>query len=183
NKRMTLSADIYKIDFNNKQVATPIQNATIYTNVGGATYQGFETEDTYYVGQGYSLYGNYSFNSAKVNTNNQWLPDAPEHTAAAGVIYNQGPVYASLLTKFVSSRYGDVGQTIPLGAYAVTNFATSYTIKHFASWAKDANIGFQINNMLNNQSIYALGTYDANNNAMYYTLPERSFQLTFSVSM
>ena len=182
-KRVTLSADLYKIDFNNKQVATPIQNATIYTNVGGATYQGFETEDTYYVGQGYSLYGNYSFNSAKVNSNNQWLPDAPEHTAAAGVIYNQGPVYASLLTKFVSSRYGDVGQTIPLGAYAVTNFATSYTIKHFADWAKDANIGFQINNLLNNQSIYALGTYDANNNAMYYTLPERSFQLTFSVSM
>ena len=183
NKRLTLSADIYRIDFNNLIVGSPVGNATVFNSVGGAEYKGVETEATYYVGQGFSLYGNYSFNIAKDNTLNLWLPNTPEKTGAAGVIYNQGPVYAALLTKFVSSRYGDIGQTIPLAAYSVTNLAASYKIKQFASWAKEARVGFELNNLFDNQSIYALSTYDANGNPMYYTVPGRSAQLTFSVSM
>ena len=81
------------------------------------------------------------------------------------------------------SRFGDTGETIPLAAYTVANFASSYTLKNVAGWAKQAKVGFQINNLFNKTDIYALGTYDANNNPMYFTLPERSYQLSLSVSM
>ncbi len=182
-KRLALSADIYKIDFKNKIVSSPSGNGTIFSNAGGATYKGVEGEGTYYVGQGFSLYGNYSLNNAKDNTNNQWLPNTPKTTAAAGVIYNQGPLYASVTAKHVGSRFGDTGETIPLAAYTVANFASSYTLKNVSSWAKEVKIGFQINNLLNKTDIYALGTYDANANPMYFTLPERSYQLSLSVSM
>ncbi|MES1999229.1 MAG: TonB-dependent receptor [Pseudomonadota bacterium] len=182
-QRLTLSADIYKIDFKNKIVSSPSGTGTIFTNAGGATYKGVEGEGTYYVGQGFSLYGNYSLNSAKDNTNDQWLPNTPKTTAAAGVIYNHGQLYASLTAKHVGSRFGDTGETIPLAAYTVANFASSYTLKNVAGWAKEAKVGFQINNLLNKTDIYALGTYDANGTPMYFTLPERSYQLSLSVSM
>ena len=182
-QRLALSADIYQIDFKNKIVSSPSGNGTIFKNAGGATYKGVEGEATYYVGQGFSLYGNYSLNSAKDNTNNQWLPNTPKTTAAAGVIYNHGQLYASLTAKHVGSRFGDTGETIPLAAYTVANFASSYTLKNVAGWAKEAKLGFQINNLLNKTDIYALGTYDANGNPMYFTLPERSYQLSLSVSM
>ena len=182
-KRLALSADIYQIDFKNKIVSSPSGSGTIFSNAGGATYKGVEGEGTYYVGQGFSLYGNYSLNNAKDKTNNQWLPNTPKTTAAAGVIYNQGPLYASVTAKHVGSRFGDTGETIPLAAYTVANFASSYTLKNVNSRAKDVKVGFQINNLLNKTDIYALGTYDANGSPMYFTLPERSYQLTLSVSM
>ena len=182
-QRLALSADIYDIDFKNKIVASPSGTSTIFTNAGGATYKGVEGEGTYYVGEGFSIYGNYSVNSAKDKTNNQWLPNTPKTTAAAGVIYNQGQVYASLMAKNVGARFGDVGQTIPLAAYTVANFASSYTLKNIGGWAKNVKVGFQLNNLFNKTDIYALGTYDASNNPMYFTLPGRSYQLTLSASM
>ena len=101
------------------------------------------------------------------------------------MIYNQGQLYASLTAKHVGSRFGDTGETIPLAAYTVANFASSYTLKNVAGWAKEAKVGFQINNLLNKTDIYALGTYDATTGTipMYFTLPERSYQLSLSVSM
>ncbi|MDE2432361.1 MAG: TonB-dependent receptor [Burkholderiales bacterium] len=181
--RLALSADIYRINFDNKIAASPSGTGTIFTNAGGVTYQGVEGEGTYYLGQGLSLYGNFSFNSAKDNTNHQWMANTPKNTAGVGLIYNKDQFYASLLAKHVGSRFGDSGQTIPLAAYTVTNLATSYTFKDVGTWAKAAKVGFQINNLFNRTDIYALGTYDANNNPMYFTLPARNFQLTFSVDM
>jgi iron complex outermembrane recepter protein len=182
-QRLALSADIYDIEFKNKIVSSPSGNGTIFSNAGGATYKGIEGEGTYYVGQGFSLYGNYSLNSAKDKTNDQWLPNTPKTTSAAGLIYNQGQLYGSLMAKHIGSRFGDTGETIPLNPYTTVNFASSYTLKNVAGWTKSAKLGFQINNMFNKKDIYALGTYDANGNPMYFTLPERSFQLSLSVSM
>ncbi|MDR3390886.1 MAG: TonB-dependent receptor [Sulfuriferula sp.] len=181
-KRLALSGDIYQIDFTNKIVSSPSGTGTVFSNAGGATYKGIEGEGTYYVGEGFSLYGNYSMNTAKDDTG-LWLPNTPKNTGAAGVIYNKGQLYSSLMAKYVGSRYGDVGQTIPLDAFTTINFASSYTFKHVASWAKQAKLGFQINNILDKTDVYALGTYDANGNPMYYTIPGRSFQLSLSVSM
>ena len=181
--RLALSADVYDIDFKNKIVSSPSGNGTIFSNAGGATYKGVEGEATYYVGQGFSVYGNYSANSAKDKTNNQWLPNTPKNTAAAGITYNQGLIYASLMAKHIGSRFGDTGETIPLDPYTTVNFASSYKIENVASWAKHAKLGFQINNLFDKKDIYALSTYDANNNAMYFTLPGRSVQLSLSVSM
>ncbi|HUW37255.1 MAG TPA: TonB-dependent receptor [Rhodocyclaceae bacterium] len=182
-RRLALSADVYQIDFKNKIVSSPSGNGTIFSNAGGATYKGVEGEGTYYVGAGFSLYGNYSLNSAKDKTNNQWLPNTPKTTAAAGVTYNQGSLYASLMAKHIGSRFGDTGETIPLDPYTTVNFSSSYKLKNVAGWAKETKLGFQINNLFDKQDIYSLGTYDANGNPMYFTLPERSYQLSLSVSL
>ncbi len=182
-RRLALSADVYDIDFKNKIVSSPSGNGTIFSNAGGATYKGVEGEGTYYVGEGFSLYGNYSINSAKDKANNQWLPDTPKNTAAAGVSYNLGSIYASLMAKHIGSRFGDTGETVPLNPYTTVNFASSYKLGKLAGWAKETKLGFQINNLFDQQDIYALGNYDANNNPMYFTLPGRSVQLSLSVSL
>lgn len=182
-RRLALSTDVYQIDFKNKIVSSPSGNGTIFSNAGGATYQGVEGEGTYYVGEGFSLYGNYSLNSAKDKTNNQWLANTPKTTAAAGVTYNLGSLYASLMAKHIGSRFGDTGETIPLDPYTTVNFASSYKLGKLAGWAKETKLGFQINNLFDKQDIYALGSYDANGNPMYFTLPGRSVQLNLSVSL
>jgi iron complex outermembrane receptor protein len=68
---------------------------------------------------GFSIYANGSLNSAKdkgedVQNPGQWVANAPKSSAALGVIYNRAQWYASLIDKYVGTRYGDVGQAIPL---------------------------------------------------------------------
>ena len=182
-KQFVLSADIYMIKFNNLLTSSPAGNYTIFSNAGGAEYKGVELEGTYHLGAGFNLYGNYAFDYANLNSDNSWLANTPEKTGAFGIIYNQGPVYASLMTKFVSERYGDVGQTIPLASYSTTNFNASYKINNLTSWTKETRVGLQVFNLFDNQQIYALSTYNNNNVPMYYTLPGRAMMVNLSLSM
>jgi iron complex outermembrane receptor protein len=185
--QFVLSADVYYIHFNNLEQSNIYQGITVYSNAGGVDYDGFETEGTYHLGSGFNLYGNYTFNVAKTisqpNNPSQWIADTPEHTGVAGLIYNQGPAYASLMTKFVGQRYGDPGQQTPLSSYSITNFSSSYEIPAPLSWIKKATIGFMIDNLLNSQKIFASNGTDVNGNELYYTLPERSYMLNLSLSM
>lgn len=180
--KLALSADIYKIDFNNQIVvsySTP--STTYYKNFGGTTYQGLEMEGTYYLGSGFSVYGNYSDNSAKDNSSNQQIDNAPKTTSALGVIYNKGPMYASLIAKTVGSRYSGASTTgvsdIQLPAYTIANLSASYTFHHVASWAKSAKVTFHVNNIADKHVAYAAaGTTDTGVNAWWWT-PGRSYQV------
>jgi len=180
--RLTASGDVYYIDFNNKVESRTIAGTKVFFNNGGAIYQGVEGEATYYVGQGFSLYGNASFNSAREKDTNLWLPNAPKSTAAAGVIYNSGPYYASVLDKYVGSRFGDTGETQPLAGYSVANLALDYTVGEIGA-VKNAKVGFQVNNLLNNTDIYALAGYTGGaNTPLYWTIPARNYALTLAAS-
>ncbi len=180
--RLTTSGDLYYIDFNNKIASRTIAGTTIFFNEGGAIYQGAEGEATYYVGQGFSLYGNLSYNSAKEKTTNLTLPNAPKTTGAAGVIYNSGSYYASLLDKYVGSRYGDTGETQPLSSYSVANLALNYKMSNMGA-LKDAKVGFLVNNLANKTDIYALAGYTGGaNTPLYWTLPGRNYELTLAAS-
>lgn len=177
--RLALSGDVYEIDFTNqivKDTAASTATQTVYKNEGGTTYKGVEAEATYYMGAGYSIYGNYSNNSAKDNKTGQWIANTPESTAALGLIYNQGPVYASLIAKHVGTRYGGDNETHPLDAYTLENFSASYTFKHVASWAKSAKVSFHVNNLADKKAAYAyVDTVGGTN--YYFWLPGRSYQL------
>jgi iron complex outermembrane receptor protein len=182
--RLTISADGYYIDFNNKIVSRTVGDNVEFYNAGGAIYKGLEAEGTYKVGDGFSLYANGSLNRANDRATGQWMPNAPHKTAALGVIYQGGPVYASLISKFVGHRFGDTGQTQPLGGYAITNAAASYTFSHPFAQFKEIKISAQISNLLNNKSIYDLAGYTAQDNTpLYFTIPSRSFELTFSAKL
>ena len=178
---LTLSADAYYIDFANKIESRKIGTQTQFYNVGGAIYQGLEGEATVAVGDGFSVYGNASLNSAKEKGSHQWLPNAPDRTAAFGVLFDRGAWSASLLDKYVGVRYGDSGQTPRLGGYATTDLAASYVFEHPLTDVRDATVSVKVNNLGNNKNIYALAGYTGQNGTpLYWTIPERSVELDVS---
>lgn len=183
---LTLSADIYHIDFKNKVEHRKVASETIYYNAGGATYKGIEGEATYYVGGGFSVYSNGSINSAKDKTNGLWLPNAPDRTFAAGLIYNQGGYYASLIAKHVGQRFGtgsDPSTDQKLSAYTIVNLNTSYTFKSASGPLHNAKVSFQVNNLFNKSGLLDQPGTTADGTPLYWTFPGRTYMLSLSVGL
>lgn len=194
NRSLSASADVYYIRFTNEILSEKVGPDTIYFNGGGTIYKGVEANATWYLGKGFSLYANGSVNSAKVidsaetncTTGNctagQWVPNAPNATAAYGVIYNQYGVYASLLDKYVGKTYGDVQQTQPIGSYSVLNGALGYTFGDNLGRFKGTSIRATFGNLLNKTPIIGLAGYTAwAGTPLYWTMPERNFNVTLEV--
>lgn len=149
-------------------------------------YNGIEGESTYVVGEGFSLYGNYAINNYTMSTAGNVLLNVPKNTAAAGLIYNRGPVYASLIAKEVGHRYSGQdaqGNPIPFSSFTITNFNYSYALDSVGSWGKNAKVGFQVNNVFDKNGIFASFANDAGGNPMFYVNPVRNYALSLSVSM
>ena len=195
-RRLSASGDVYYIHFGNEILSEKYGADTIYYNAGGTNYKGVEANATYYVGMGVSLYTNGSINRAKVIesaatncvtgncTGGMWVPNAPNSTLTYGVIYNQYGVYASLLDKRVGHSYGDVGQTQPISAYSVLNGALGYTFGDSVGYLKGASIKVNVNNILNKTPIIALAGYTAwLGTPLYWTMPERNFDVTLEVPL
>jgi iron complex outermembrane receptor protein len=183
--RLTVSGDVYSVDFSNKITSAPCGINTCFSNSGGVKYNGIEGEATYVIGAGYSLYGNYAINNYTVSSGGN-IQNAPKNTAAAGVIYNQGPAYASLIAKEVGNRYSGIdinGNDIAQSSYTVVNLATSYEFRNNAVLGKSAKVGFQVNNLFNNNAIYASFANDGAGNPMFYALPTRSYMVNLSVDL
>jgi iron complex outermembrane recepter protein len=188
---LTVSADAYSIKSKNwmQPIVGPTQ--TVYTDAGNVNFNGAEAEATVAVGGGFNLYGNYasinysiqdpaSFASAKsggggCGPNGDKLCDVPDSTSAAGVLYNHGPAYASLIAKTVGKRYSDVVQ---MAAYTVANFNVGYTI---ASGSHNKlKIGFQVNNLFDKQGNYMATGQNANGDETYFVIPSRSYQVSLT---
>jgi iron complex outermembrane receptor protein len=195
-QRLSASGDVYYIHFGNEILSEKFGPDTIFFNAGGTNYKGVETNATYYLGMGLSLYANGSINRAKVIENAQtncatgdctgglWVPNAPNATLAYGVIYNQYGIYASLLNKRVGHTYGDVGETQPISSYSVLNGALGYTFGDKLSWFKGASIKLQLSNLLDKTPVIALAGYTAwLGTPLYWTLPERSFDISLEVPL
>jgi iron complex outermembrane receptor protein len=195
-RRLSASGDVYYIHFGNEILSEKYGADTIYYNAGGTNYKGVESNATYYMGMGFSLYANGSINRAKVIENAQtncttgnctgglWVPNAPNATLAYGVIYNEYGIYASLLNKRVGHTYGDVGETQPIGSYSVLNGALGYSFGDNVGWFKGASIKLQFNNLLDKTPVIALAGYTAwFGTPLYWTLPERSFNVTLEVPL
>jgi iron complex outermembrane receptor protein len=183
--RLNVSGDIYRIDFNNQITSTPCGIYTCFNNAGGVKYDGVEGEATYFLGTGFSLYGNYALNNYSTSDGSLLL-NVPRNTASAGLIYNRGASYASLIAKEVGTRYSgqDInGNPIPFSSFTVTNFSYSYTLGSVGNWGKAAKIGFQVNNVFDKNGIFASFANDASGNPMFYVIPERNYELSLSVSM
>jgi iron complex outermembrane receptor protein len=193
-QRLSASGDVYYIHFGNEILSEKFGPDTIYFNGGGTNYKGVELSATYYAGMGFSLYTNGSINRAKVIESAQtdcatgsctgglWVPNAPDATLAYGMIYNQYGFYASLLNKRVGHTYGNVGESEPISSYSVLNGALGYTFGNDVGAFKGASIKVDLSNLLNKTPVIAL----AGNTAwlgtpLYWTLPERSFDVTLQV--
>jgi iron complex outermembrane recepter protein len=195
-RRLSASADVYYIHFDNEILSEKFGPDTIFFNAGGTNYKGVEANATYYAGMGFSLYANGSINRAKVIENSYtncttgnctgglWVPNAPNATLAYGVIYNQYGFYASLLNKRVGHTYGDVGETQPIPSYSVLDGALGYTFGNNARWLNGASIKLDFSNILNKTPIISLAGYTAwLGTPLYWTMPERSFDVTLEVPL
>jgi iron complex outermembrane recepter protein len=185
---VSLSADVYYINFSNLIGSTTTGGDILFFNQGGVIYKGIEAEGTVYAGMGFSVYANGSLNSAKdkgsdIQNPGQWIANAPKSTAALGVIYNRAEWYASLIDKYVGTRYGDVGQTIPLAAYSTLDGALGYTVgQNGPAWLHNASLKLAFNNVLDSHKINALAGYTgALGTPLYWTIPGRSVFATLTV--
>jgi len=186
---LTLGFDLYKIDFTNQIGHTSCGAGSPFTcfyNTGGVKYDGGEVEGTWAIGGGVSLYGNYGVNNYSTSDGSV-LPDVPQTTAAAGVIYQMGGLYSSLLAKEVGSRTADVtyasGAPIQFGSYTITNFNLNYKLDKSAFLGKDARIGLQVNNLFNQNQPFFANMTDPSGTPMFFNIPERNFELSLSVGI
>ncbi len=183
---LSLSADVYYINFANLIGSTTSGSDVLYFNQGGVIYKGVESEATFYLGAGLSLYANATYNSARdkgadLQNPGDWIANAPRSTAALGLIYNRFDWYASLLDKYVGTRYGDVGNAQELSAYSTLDGALGYTFGADAPvGVRNAKIRLEINNLLDSHKIYAVAGTTAGSDAqgispyLYWTMPARS---------
>jgi iron complex outermembrane receptor protein len=192
---LTVSADVYTINFSNQiashSVIPPGGGAALkqFYNLGATKYKGVEAEATYAVGWGVSIYGNWSYNSARLNSDQSFVPLTPNHTAALGVLYNQGPLQASIIDKYVGVRYGDSEDTYRFNAYSTADAALNYVFDSFMA-LKNAKVGVTLQNITDRHDIYFLNGYTSgatpagyvNGNPLFFRLPGRSVQLNLSAS-
>ncbi|HVY33641.1 MAG TPA: TonB-dependent receptor [Caulobacteraceae bacterium] len=197
--RWILGADVYYIDFTNYITSITVGSQTTYLNGGGAIYEGVELEGQYVLDHGFSLYGNATYNSAKYKGTAVWLAEAPQTTGAAGVLYEnrQGP-YASLIGKFIGSRFGlDVplsgspahANQFGLDGYWTADLAAGWRFRNLTSTMNDFTVSVKVSNLFDNRQIndYA-GQQSATSAAfpfgqpLYWTVAGRSVFLNLSAS-
>ena len=181
-RRISISADVYYIDFSNMVASRNVGVNTIYFNQGAVDYYGVESEGTLAIGHGISLYANGSANSAKNRATHQPIANAPEATAAGGVIFTSGAIYASLIDKWVGSRYGDVGMRQGLQPFNQLDAAISYTLHQHG--APPFNLRLQIDNLLDSRKIDEFDLYAGSRQTpIFYTQAGRSVFASLAVPL
>jgi iron complex outermembrane receptor protein len=189
---LVLSGDLYWINFNNL-----IQKAStgLFVNTGGADYKGAEAEATYYLGQGLTVFGNGSFNSAKNSADGSFVAEVPEETLAGGLIYSRSGIYGSLIDKWVGRRFDSVYGTNDqeFQPYSDLMLSAGYTMKNVFD-ANSVSLKVSVDNLLDVNKISSLaGTTvglgptstqsqpDAGT-PLYWTVAGRSVIATLSVT-
>ncbi|GLR91003.1 TonB-dependent receptor [Bradyrhizobium iriomotense] len=181
-KIFTVAGDVYYIDFDNMISSRTIGGITNYFNIGGVIYQGLEVEGTVHVGHGFSLFANGSLNSAKNKRTGQWIAEAPNATAAAGVIYEEGNWHASLTDKWVGQRFGDAGEKQPLSPFNQLDMAITYKVKNSLPNLAAVTAKFGIDNLLNSRGIVDFAGYSgAAGTPLWYTQVGRNIYSSLSV--
>lgn len=193
NDWLTLSGDVYYIDFGNRIASQKVGVDTLFFNGGGAIYQGFECEGTVRLGGGVSLYGNASLNETHYRGSTVQLANAPDRTASFGVIYDRDGLSAALIGKYVGKQYGQdtAGPTVggiatlqnafPIRSYMTADFAMGYTLGVLNGRKVDFRLN--VNNIFDDHSLIALNTTTAAGAGLYWTNPGRSVFFTLSASL
>ena len=170
-ERLSIDADVYKIDFSNKfaSMVSPIPGVgTIWFNQGSVQYKGIEGQITYAFPGGLAVFANGSRNYAKTqNTNflSLQVANAPEWTAAGGVLFKHGPMVFSLIDKWTGRQwFTDPSTIVPgdaksLGSY---NFYRSNGYNSAILSARydlgKIRFGVEVNNLFDLQRVTNINT-------------------------
>jgi len=161
--RLSLDADVYYIDVNNKfasETVTLVGGATdtAWFNEGGVIYKGVEGQATYVLGHGFAAFINGSLNSAREKVTHNIVSNSPKSTAAAGILYKSGPIKFSLIDKLVGPQYVTSENFVPatglnvltrsvrIAPYNDTIIALSYQWNRFV-------FGVQVTDLFNSEKI------------------------------
>jgi iron complex outermembrane receptor protein len=180
---LTLDADVYYIDFNNKIASTGTGNDVVYYNQGGVIYKGIEAAATYYLGSGFSVHANASLNSAKAKDTGLQVAKAPESTSAFGLLYKANGLHASLIAKTTGQQYAKDGEptAYKIAAYTTTDFTIGYRYKTDGLMLKNVKTQFGINNLFDKQDATSISVNSKGAAFDQYTfVPARSWN--FSVT-
>jgi iron complex outermembrane receptor protein len=165
---LSIDADVYKIDFTNKfatDPTAPASEGTVYINQGAVQYKGVEGQITYALPKGFAVFANASRNYAK--TDNPGAPklqvaNAPEWTAAGGILYKHGPIRFSLIDKYVGRQWfaDPTSATTPVGlttynlyrsnGYNSAILSARYTIG-------PVTVGVEVNNLFDERPVTNIG--------------------------
>ncbi|GBQ81850.1 TonB-dependent receptor [Gluconacetobacter johannae DSM 13595] len=179
--RFTLSGDVYYIDFSNMVGSRAIGQNTMYFNQGGVNYYGAEAEGSVYLGQGFTLFANGSLNQAKVKSTGMRVANAPDATAAGGIIYERDGVYASLVEKWVGSRFGDTNQQQGLDPFSQLDLSFAYTLHQVNRWMPPVKVRANVTNLLDSKKVNLFFGYATDKTPLFNTQAGRGFFLSVSV--
>jgi iron complex outermembrane receptor protein len=180
---VALAADAYFIDFSNMVGSRTIGGIADVFDEGDVHYAGLEAEGSLALGRGFSLYGNGSLNSARETATGQPVPNAPQATGVAGVIYGQGAWRGSLLDKWVGSRYGDTDRQQGLDPFNQLDFSLFWKPPLGQAARTPLILQMQAQNLLDSRKIIALAGYTlAAQTPLFYTQPGRSLFLGATVT-
>jgi iron complex outermembrane receptor protein len=184
--RLAADADVYYIPFNNLLTSQKINGITVFGNGGGALYKGVEGEATYVIGHGFSVTGNGSVNSANYNGSKgkNHVAEAPQATAAAGLLYDDGRFTGSITDKWIGGKYGvDSPNQDWFNPYNIVNLSAGVDIKHGMFGAPPVKLTLNVDNLTDQTQIY---DYAGNSSAgleEVYTLPGRSIFVNVRVPL
>jgi len=182
-RNLTLDADIYYIDFDNKIASTGSGNDLVYYNQGGVVYKGIEAAATYYIGSGFSVHANASLNSAKAKDTGLQVAKAPESTSALGLLYKAHGLYGSLIAKNVGTQYAKDGEpaAYKIPSYMTTDLTIGYRWKAVGALVKNVKAQLGINNLFDQQDVTAVSANSKGVAFDQYTFqPARSWSLSVS---
>jgi len=134
--RFAIDADIYKIQVDNK-ISSPTaagSDSSLLVNIGTVEYKGVEGQISIFPVHGLTLFGNASYNEARSGTTGQQIANTPYSTAAAGIFYSMGKVFASFSQKFTGPQYATEANTnaafrlYRIAPYSVGTLALGYDL-------------------------------------------------------
>ena len=180
--RLTVSGDVYYIDFGNMIGKRNVGATTVFYNQGGVIYQGVELEGTFKLVGGLSLYANGSVNSAKDKTTHQTIANSPDSTAAGGLIFQHEAFNADLLAKYTGVRYGDNPELFKLPGYTITQLSAGYVL-HPWGGRTAVKINGLIDNLFDQRGANALAGYTAfAGTPLFWNIVPRNYELKLSIS-
>lgn len=198
-ERFNVAGDVYYIDFKNYAYKGPSDSTgdpLYYGLAKGAYYSGVEFEGTYYLGGGFSLYGNGSINRAKFKGSKLDVPTVPANTAALGFVFDHQGLFASFTEKHVGSWVvydnltnpdvagGGATRRTDSDSYWIGDLAVGYGMKLSGGFIRSFKVRLQIGNLFDQKTRILEGIDSLQANAYsgdtFNVLPGRNYFLTFS---
>lgn len=180
--RLTLSGDLYYIDFGNQILGRTVGGIKIFYNAGGVVYKGIEGEADYRIWGPFTVYANASLNYAKDKTAGYQIPDSPKSTGALGVSYDHDGLYGSIFGKYIGPQYGDVN-AFHISGYTITDLSLNYTFQVNQDLIKKVKVGLLIDNLFDKHGVSQLAGYTAGaGNPLFWNIVPRNWTVTMSAA-